>query len=170
MSIVRCFRFRSLALSKGKECGRKAVAAIEMALLLPVFFLMLVGIIEMSLIFTAQQLLENAAFNASRTAKTGYTGAGQTQMQTVMQVLTQELQSYGTFIDASKITLTSNAYSNFGSVGVGGTSGLGAAQQVVVYTVSYPWSLVTPMMSGIIGTQGIVTLTSKIVVRNEPYG
>ena len=140
-----------------------------MALLLPVFFLMMIGIIETSLMFTAQQLMENAAFNASRTAKTGYTVLGQTQMQTVMQVIKQELKNFGTLIDANKITLTSTAYNNFSTIGVGGSSGLGGAQQVVVYTVTYPWSLVTPMMSGLIGTNGTVTLTSKIVVRNEPY-
>lgn len=163
------FRFRSFPLSKGRKDRRKAVAAVEMALLVPVFFMMLVGIIELSLMFTAQQILENAAFNASRTAKTGYTAAGQTQMQTIMQVVTQELQSYGTFIDTSKVTLTSTAYNSFGSIGTGGASGFGSAQQIVVYTISYPWSLITPLMSSLVGTSGIVTLSSQIVVRNEPY-
>ena len=52
----------------------------------------------------------------------------------------------------------------------GGTAGYGTEQQIVVYTLSYPWKLFTPIMSAILGTDGVVTLTSTIVVRNEPYG
>lgn len=155
--------------TKIRDKSRKGIAAVEMALLLPVFFFMLIGVIEMSLMFTAQQLLENASFNASRLAKTGYVSSGSTQMQTIMQVLTQELQSYGTFINTGNITLSGTAYNSFSSIGTGGTTGLGAAQQIVVYTVSYPWKLMTPMMGAVVGTGGIVTLTSTIVVRNEPY-
>lgn len=140
-----------------------------MALLLPVFFFMLIGVIELSLMFTAQQLLENAAYNASRLAKTGYVASGETQMQTIMATLTQELQSYGSFITPSKITLSSTAYNSFSGIGGSGTTGLGGSQQIVVYTVAYPWKLMTPMMGTIIGTGGIVSLTSTIVVRNEPY-
>ncbi len=59
-------------------------------------------------------------------------------------------------------------YANAGA-GTSGTSGMGTATQIVVYTVKYPWKLFTPMLSAIIGTGGIVNLTSQIVVRNEPY-
>ena len=74
-------------------------------------------------------------------------------------------------IDVTKITLSSAAYNSFSgaATGQGGTSGLGTAQQIVVYTISYPWTLFTPMMGALIGTHGIITITSHLVVRNEPY-
>ena len=119
----------------------------------------------------AQQLLENATYNTSRLAKTGYVSSGQTQSQTVSQVLTTELQSYGALINTANVTMTETSYNSFTAAAAGGgTAGYGTQQQVVVYTVKYPWKLFTPMLSAIIGSNGIVNLTSTIVVRNEPYG
>ncbi|MDP9127495.1 MAG: pilus assembly protein [Pseudomonadota bacterium] len=149
---------------------RKGSTAVEMALVAPVFFLLLMGMTEIALFLTAQQLLENATFNTSRLAKTGYTANGKTQAQTVSQILNNELQSFGSFIDLTKVTMTATSYNSFTTIGTGGTSGLGTQDQIVVYTVTYPWMLFTPMLSQIIGTGGVVTLTSRIVVRNEPYG
>lgn len=148
-----------------------------MALLSPVFFLMLIGISELCLVLTTQQLMENAAFNAARLAKTGYTAANQTQAQTVTQVVLNELQSFGTLIDTSKVTTTAVAYNDFAlsGAGTGGTNGYGTPDQIVVYTINYPWKLFTPMMGPIIGTwdsttsSWVVNLTAQMVVRNEPY-
>jgi len=155
-----------------RRAARRGSVTVEMALISPIFFLMLMGITEMGLMLGAQQLLENAAFNTSRLAKTGYVANGQTQTQTVNQILTQELQSYGALITTSNVTMTETAYSSFSGAGsgTGGTSGFGSQQQIVAYKISYPWKLFTPMLSAIIGTNGIVNLTTTIVVRNEPYG
>lgn len=163
----------SIFRSKRRTC--RGATAVEMALLAPAFFLLLLGTSEIALIETAQQLLENATYNTTRLAKTGYSNTGQTQSQTVGQILNTELQSFGTFIDTSQVTMTSTAYSTFASIGSGGTSGMGTQQQIVVYTVTYPWKLFTPLLGEIIGTrdnQGnwVLNLTSRIVVRNEPYG
>jgi Flp pilus assembly protein TadG len=142
-----------------------------MAMVAPVFFLFLMGVTEVGLMLGAQQLLENAAYNTSRLAKTGYTNSGQTQAQTVSQILTTELQSYGVLINSANVTMTETDYNNFsGAAAGGGTSGYGSASQIVVYTITYPWQLFTPMLSALMGTGGIVNLTSTIVVRNEPYG
>lgn len=149
--------------------ARKGATAVEMALLTPVFFMLMIGLTETTLIEAAQQLLENAAYNTSRLAKTGFVTSGQTQAQTVAQILSQELQSFGTFIDTSKVTMTSTSYGSFAGIGGAGAAGYGTAQQIVVYTVSYPWTLFTPMMGNLVGTNGVITLTSRIVVRNEPY-
>ncbi len=72
---------------------REGATAVEMALIAPVFFLLLMGMTEMGLMLGAQQLLENATFNTSRLAKTGYVSGSQTQSQTVNQILDNELQS-----------------------------------------------------------------------------
>jgi hypothetical protein len=95
-----------------------------------------------------------------------------TQAQTVTQLLDNELQSFGTLINVANVTTTSTAYSDFSNIGANGqgTNGLGQADQIIVYTVSYPWTLFTPMLSAIIGTNGVVTISTRIVVRNEPYG
>ncbi|HEU0117939.1 MAG TPA: TadE/TadG family type IV pilus assembly protein [Alphaproteobacteria bacterium] len=155
--------------------SQKGTTATEMALLAPVFFLLLIGITEFMLIITAQQLIENASFNASRLAKTGFVASGSTQSATVLQVLTNELNSFGSLIDTSKLTTTSTAYADFQVIGAGGTNGYGTEQQIVVYTVTYPWKLFTPLLGQIVGTwdtssqSWVLNLSSRIVVRNEPY-
>jgi Flp pilus assembly protein TadG len=166
------FRFKNLLCRKRTQ----GTTAVEMALIAPVFFLFMIGMVEMCLIEAGQQLLENAAFNTSRLAKTGYTANGKTQSQTVNQILTNELQSFGTLFDTSQVTLTAVAYNSFtaASGGNGGTNGMGTPEQIVVYTVTYPWPLFTPMMGAIIGHRDnsgkwVVNLTSQIAVRNEPY-
>jgi Flp pilus assembly protein TadG len=158
-------RFRRLPIARRKE---KGATAVEMAMIAPVFFLFLIGTTELSLMLTVQSLMENAAYNTSRLAKTGYTSTGKTQLQTVQAELNSELGSFGSLIDLTKISMTSVAYASMATSGTG-TTGMGTASQVVVYTFTYPWKLFTPMMSAIMGNNGIVTLTSRIVVQNEPY-
>ena len=159
--------------SKLSNRARRGATAVEMALIAPAFFLLFLGVTEMSLILLAQHLLENATFNASRLAKTGYTESGQTQEQTVIAVLHDELNSLAPLIDISHVTMTNMAYASLSNIGQpeAGTQGMGTAQQVVVYTVSYPWKLFTPIIAQLIGDDhGELNLTTRIVVRNEPYG
>jgi Flp pilus assembly protein TadG len=159
-----------------KRRGQSGVTAAEMALIAPAFFLLLIGIVEFSLMMAAQQLLDNATFNASRVGSTGYAATGQSQTQTVTQILDNELASFGALINVNQVTLTSVSYNDFANIGTGGTSGMGTPDQIVVYTVSYPWKFFTPLVGQILGTWNaqmnawVLTLTSQIVVRNEPYG
>jgi Flp pilus assembly protein TadG len=161
--------FKKMWRRAARKDARRGTTAVEMALIAPVFFMLIIGITETTMIETAQQLLENAAYNTSRLAKTGFVTNGQTQAQTVSQIMTQELQSFGTFIDMTHVTMTSTSYNSFNNIGSGGTTGMGNPEQIVVYTISYPWKLFTPMIGSLIGTNGAITLTSRIVVRNEPY-
>jgi hypothetical protein len=51
-----------------------------------------------------------------------------------------------------------------------GLSGYGGTSEVVLYTVSYPWSFFTPLIGDVVeATNGVVTLTATAVVQNEPY-
>jgi Flp pilus assembly protein TadG len=164
--LSKFLRLRRLA---PRSRARRGATAVEMALIAPVFFLLLMGVTEITLLLTAQMMLENAAYNTSRLAKTGYVLTGQNQMQTVSQTMDNELQSFGSLINTANVVLTATTYNSFAAIGSGGTTGLGSAQQIVVYTITYPWALFTPMLKDLIGTNGVVNLTARIVVRNEPY-
>lgn len=50
-----------------------------------------------------------------------------------------------------------------------GEAGYGDSGDIVVYTISYPWPVTTPVLGEVMGTDGVLTLTSRIVVKNEPY-
>ena len=154
-----------------KKKNQRGVTAVEMALIAPAFFTLLIGVTELGLLLTAQQILEHAAFSTSRLAKTGYTASGQTQIATVTAILANELESYGNFINMDDVVMTSKTYNSFTAVAGGnGTSGLGLQQQVVVYTVTMPWKVFTPLMADLVhATFGKIQLKTRIVVRNEPY-
>jgi Flp pilus assembly protein TadG len=156
-----------------KSKSQKGTTAIEMALIAPVFFMLFAGIIEVSLMMLTQHLLESATYNASRLGKTGYVTTGNTQAQMVTASLTGELSALAPLVDITQISLTTTAYNTLSALSTApgsGTSGVGTAGQIVVYTVSYPWHLFTPVISNIIGdANGNITLTSRMVVQNEPY-
>lgn len=152
--------------------SQKGTTAVEMALIAPVFIMMFTGLADVSLMMLAQHVMENATFNASRLGKTGYTPEGVTQEETVLAALRTELNGMYPLIDMNKISFTYKAYKTFGEVGQEGKGsvGLGGAQEVVVYTVSYPWKFFAPVVGEIMGGEdSTLTLTSKLVVRNEPY-
>jgi Flp pilus assembly protein TadG len=50
-----------------------------------------------------------------------------------------------------------------------GSAGVGGADDIVVYIVTYPWQVMTPFLRETIGTDGIITLQTSVVVKNEPW-
>ncbi len=163
-------KITSLRLKKHKN--QRGVAAIEFALILPLLILFLLGTTEISLVMLVQHLLENATYTASRLGKTGYVVDGKTQMETVMDALLTRLQGLGPLLDVSKLSMTSDAYGSLSDIGQPDQAieGLGEPEQVVVYTVTYPWKMFTPVIGQLMGDENnIIRLSSRIVVRNEPY-
>lgn len=177
--------------------AKEGVTAIEFAFIAPVLLLMVMGAVEVSLIMLAQNIMENATFNASRLGKTGYVGTDKTQMETILEALND---TAGSLLDTSQITITSVAYPQFGDIGQSepftdvngngirdpgenytdsngngvydedmGATGPGAAGEIVVYTVSYPWPMFTPIVSNFFSSDGIVNISARSVVKNEPY-
>lgn len=179
------------------SCTR-GITALETAFVLPVLLLFIFGILEYGMVFMAENVLENATNNGSRTGKTGYADKNISREQTILNSIYARTAG---FLDPHKIKMTTKVYKAFGDIGepepyidrnnnhqydkgesftdingngkwdsdMGGT-GLGNAGEVVVYEVTYPWQVMTPFMSMILSDDGIVTLSSHIVVRNEPYG
>lgn len=173
------------------------VTAVEFALVAPVFMLLLFGIVEFALIMVVYNVMEGATASSSRLGKTGYTAAGVTRQQTIINVITERA---GSLINPDLLTVTSKFYKQFdqindpepyfdangnGSYNSGETytdingngqwdpdmaaSGFGSAGDIVVYEVSYPWTISTPMISSLVGTNGIYRITTHAVVKNEPY-
>ncbi|MBI1273961.1 MAG: pilus assembly protein [Alphaproteobacteria bacterium] len=181
----------------GRQNGERGSTAVEFAFIAPVLFSVMLGTIEVSMIMFVQHQLEGAAYNASRTGKTGYKEAGKTQTETIKAALIKHLSNV---IDTDEITISSEAYTTFSKVGQPepyvdangnghwdtgenftdvngngtydtdqGKTGAGSSSEIVVYTIGYPWKIMTPLMSEIFGNNGDYPLEAKIVVRNEPY-
>lgn len=176
---------------------KSGITALEFALIMPVFLLMVMGIIEFSSIMFTTAVMESATNITSRLGKTGYVAEGTTREQ---QIIDSVANRTAGLLDPQKITIESKAYTNFdkigqpepclspnvspcpGTPGVNfvdingngtwdadmGKAGLGNAGDVVVYTVTYPWPVMTPLIGSIIGNT--FNITVRTVVRNEPYG
>lgn len=177
--------------------NREGVTTIEFAMIAPVLLLLMMGIIEFSLIMVAYSLMESATTVSARLGATGFATAGISRQQTILNSIAQRAS---TFIDASKLGITTKYYSQYSNIndpepftdsnGNGGRdsgepytdvngngqwdsdmgiAGLGGAGDIVVYTVTYPWQVVTPMVGEFIGTNGVVNLTTHAVTKNEPF-
>jgi len=177
--------------------GEQGATAIEFAMIAPAYFFLIIGIMEVSMVMFAQHVLESASANASRIGKTGYVSPTQSQQQTILNtisslggflldinkvVVTSEayksfsgIGSGEPFVDANGNGKWDVGENYTDSNGNGkydtdiGTSGYGQAGDIVVYTIAYPWPIMTPIMGLYIGTDGILTLKSRVVVKNEPY-
>lgn len=173
------------------------VTAIEFAVVAPVLLLLLMGIIEFSLIMLASNVLESATNLSSRLSKTGYQDAGVTREQTIINEVNSQAGSlldttkltisskfYQQFdqINDPEPWTDSNAngtrdpgepYTDINGNSQWdadlGVAGYGGPGDIVVFTVSYPWAIATPIISNLVGSNGIFTITSHAVVRNEPY-
>lgn len=171
--------------------------AVEFAMVAPVLMLLLTGIVECGLVLAADIVLKNATSDASRTGRTGFTALDSTQDATVRRMIRNEagvlmdadritiestaysgfdtLKKPEPFIDANKNGKRDDG-ENFTDVNGNGVydldqgrSGYGGTNEVVLYTVSYPWRFFTPLIGRMVGTDGVLTLTATAVVQNEPY-
>ena len=158
---------------------------------------MVMGIVEMSLIMFVTTVMESATNITSRIGKTGYDPANLTRQQEIINTvdartaaildpskITVSTEVYSDFnnigqpepcISPTTPPCPGTAGVNFVDInGNGqwdsdmGTAGLGNAGDVVVYKISYPWPVTTPLISAIIGST--YTITARSVVRNEPFG
>ena len=172
--------------------NRRGSAAVEFALVAPIFFALLFAIIETALMFFASQVLENITQNSARVVLTGQAQSGSvascavggaatacTQATFKSYVCSQipalfdcnslyvDVASYSSF---SSVTLSShiNAAGNF-DTNMGYSPG--SAGDIVVVRLFYQWPLfVTGLgynVSNLAGSKRLLVATAAF--KNEPY-
>jgi Flp pilus assembly protein TadG len=161
--------------------NRRGSAAVEFALVAPVFFALLFAIIETAIVFFAGQVLETVTQDSARMIMTGQAqvaGYGQAQFKTYVcgkitvlfdcvNGISIDVQSYPSFsgvsisnpIDAGKNFVPPNNYS------------AGGPGDIVVVRLFYQWPLfVTGLgynIANLSGSKRLLTATAAF--RNEPY-
>lgn len=91
----------------------EGAAALEFAMVVPVFLLVMFGIIEFSVIMFTKSVMEGATSVTSRLGKTGYTEAGQTREEMLIALLEEQI---GGILDPEKIEIESLVYENFSDI------------------------------------------------------
>lgn len=176
--------------------SQRGITSVEFALIAPVFLLIVMGVIEFSMAMFTSVVLESATNNTARLGKTGYVPTGKTRSEAIIDnVKTRTTglldpnkisiseKTYSNFDKIGQpepcikpITAPCPGVAGVNFVDINGNNtwdadmgqaGLGNPGDVVVYTVSYPWKIMTPIVGKVLGNT--ITLTARAVVRNEPY-
>lgn len=177
--------------------ARDGVTAIEFAMIAPVLLVMIMGIIEFSLMMLTYNVMESATTVSARLGATGFTTSGISRQQTILNQINDRAGSFITtanltvtskfytqfsnindpepFTDTNANTIhdAGEAYTDVNGNGQWdadmGQAGYGNAGDIVVYTVTYPWHIVTPIISSFVGNAGVFTITTHAVTKNEPF-
>jgi len=161
--------------------SRRGSAAVEFALVAPVFFALLFAILETALMFFASQVLETITQDSARMIVTGQAQSSsftQTQFKTYVcgriaalfncNSLYVDVESYSSF---SSITLNSQIDVNGNFVNNNMQYSPGGPGDIVVVRLFYPWQLfVTGLgynISNLSGNQRLLVATAAF--QNEPY-
>ena len=172
--------------------AQEGATAIEFAIVAPVFFLMMMGIVEFGLILFANNVIENASTVGARLGITGNDYADESRVakpetgpQDRVSVIRENIsRRAGGLLDDSKLSISCEALdSGFGALASNSTgnhtcggaidntqscSNIGTGGQAVVYTVSYCWDLFTPLIGAFFSNNQLL-LQSSLVVKNEDF-
>lgn len=161
---------------------RSGATAIEFAMVAPIFFLIMLGLLEIGITYGAQAQLQYAANEAARQVRTGQVQGNaltQQEFRTLICDNISPLLSCG-----NDLQIDMNAYNNFGAasfpspfLGNGALNpGLnhfnpGGPCSVVLLRVFYTWHIDTPMIGEFIANlpHDTMLMTATAAFRNEPY-
>lgn len=172
---------------------QSGATAVEFAIILPLLLLFAFGSIEQAILLFIRSSIESAVHQAARYGIT--VGDGEGRAEQLIRIvdertyglldpdkITLETLIYGDFDDIGKPEPFDDANGSgqhepgesFSDVnGNGqwdsdmGAAGLGGPDSIVVYRLSYPWGIVTPMVREIMGAS--VLNQSSTAVKNEPF-
>lgn len=158
---------------------RKGTAAIEMAMIGPVFALVFIGIVEVSIMGFASTMLENASTDAARLIRTGQLAQS---ADPVGDFTTKLCSSLPSMIDCAKISIDVQNFANMASVDltvplddngnpINTVFTPGGPEQITLVRIAYRWNFFTPLIGTLMSDNGTnsVLLLSTSVFQNEPY-
>jgi len=188
---------RKKGLLRRLALNRDGVAALEFALGAPVVVLSVTGLIELSMVLFVTSLMEGGIRDASRFGITGYIPPGTTREAQIRKIVGDatvglidmdaaviETLVYPSFNDVGKPEPFTDTNGN-GNYDTGepytdingngqwdsdmGAAGLGGPNDIVLYKITTDWRLMTPLMVPLMGSDGKMTLSASVAVRNEPF-
>jgi Flp pilus assembly protein TadG len=162
--------------------GRSGSAAVEFAMIAAPFFFLILGLIEVCMIFIMSTILENAVQETARPIRTGAVQSGGINAVEFKNAVCAEL--LGLMDCDNNLHVDVRTLTNFGAgvppsaIDADGnldtsafTYQLGGPNDIVSVRVFYEWGLITPLisrpLSNLSGNKHL--LSSSTVFRTEPY-
>lgn len=151
----------------------------EMALIAPVFLLLIFGVIELGTMLHLNTVLDGAVQDAGRVIRTGAAQQSASALTTFRTKLCDKLPSA---VNCASVATDVRAFPNFNAVslppalGAGGTPSTtfipGTAGSIVTIRALYRYEFSTPFIGHLLSGDGSNGrwLMSTIVFRNEPFG
>lgn len=176
----------------------EGASAIEFAFVGPVLLLLVVGSMELGMIFFASSLLQGGIREAARFGITGAQPDGPVNRE---QHLVEVINEHGAgVVNVTAADIATLIYPDFSSIGEPepfvdrngnniydagepytdvncndswdpdmGRAGLGVGGEVVLYRASFDKPLLTGFLAPMIGKDGRIRLEASVAVRNEPF-
>lgn len=161
-----------------------ATTAVEFALLAAPFFMVIMGIIEMAMMFTAASILEGATGSAARMIRTGQIQQASADPTAQQEMFREALCNHAAvLVDCDNIDVEVVNIGNFSSFddyqpqfdddGNLESQGFeaGEDQDVMLIRTGYRYNLMTPLIGSLLGEGGTHSryFMSTIVLQTEPY-
>ena len=176
---------------------KEGATALEFAIIAPVFFILLMGIVEIGLIMFVESLLAGSLANGARIGKTGYT-----EGERAAYIKSEIIRLSGGFLDSDQLQVTPLHYDSHANIGqiepcipanidpcLGtvpnihfsdindngirddrGIAGPGGRNRVVLYKASYSWPIFTPFMATFFGNgNNVYEFSATAIVKNEGF-
>lgn len=147
----------------GSDFRRRASSLVEFALVAPLFFLLIFGIIDFGRLFFTRATLQHALREAGRFAVTGNKLPGvnpaTSQPYTRVESIIEVAKKAAVGLDVTGITVSSQA---------GGPNHAGGPGDRVTVSITTTLRIITPII-GQFFTDGRYTFTVRTTFRNEPF-
>jgi Flp pilus assembly protein TadG len=142
--------------------ARAGQTVTEFALVAPIFFLVIFGLMDLGRVYCAQVNLQSAAQEAGRFASTGnhlndpnHPGTNLSRVDSIIQ--TAKAAVFGGYISSVQVSSLN-----------GGAGSAGGPQDTVTVLITSKLPLMTPMV-GRFFPSGVCILTSTATFKNEPF-
>ena len=145
----------------------EGAALIEFAMVVPVLVFLLMAIIEFGIIFHLMSLSTYAANEASRAGKTGNNYGAVSRDMLIKGKVEKILAPW--MKNGKELNLQTESYGNFADLGAAGVVGAGNSGEVVLYTITLNWPVLTPVLGAAFGPGGSVPIITRVLVKNEQF-
>ena len=169
----------------------KGAAAIEFAIIAPVFFLFIWAIFETGLVFFAKQTLTHGLQVTSRQIRTGQAHSTQLTQSSFRTMVCNEVD-YLLSCEADSLFIDVQSYTNFPANGmeppededgnfdptnanhfnIGESGSISGGSSIVLVRAYYVWPLFTPLISHFYADDedgNTVLLSASVAFKNEPF-
>jgi hypothetical protein len=158
---------KSIQKIKALVADKRGAALIEFAIVIPALLWLLLAIIEFGIIFHLMSLSTYAANEAARKGKTGFTYGTADRGALIQETVRQQMDPW--MGQSASLSISSQSFGTFNDVGVNGIPGQGGGGQLVLYTITFQWPVLTPVLGSVFGKDGKIDIESRVLVKNEEF-